>query len=106
MDDFYVVLPSNSIPSKEIYPENQPSHFRLRLAQPLELHGSWEVGISEIHLPFSWYNIDVANNSFIIVDSTSSRANKQRPYGDPIKEIISNPNRLRHDSYEGKNFRR
>jgi len=100
MDDFYVVLPSNSIPSKEIYPENQPSHFRLRLAQPLELHGSWEVGIAEIHLPFSWYNIDEDNNSFIIVDSTSSRAKKQRPFGDRIKEIVSNPKRTRHESSE------
>jgi hypothetical protein len=62
--DFYVVLPSNSIASKELFPNNKPSSFRTKLAQPVSLHGNWEVGVAEIHLPFSWRNVDNFNQRF------------------------------------------
>src|SRR5438477_6982618 len=64
--DFYVVLPSNSVYSKELFPANEPSSFSIKLSQPVSLLGEWEVGIAEIHLPFTWKNIDNYNQSFEI----------------------------------------
>src|SRR5207253_9644063 len=64
--DFYVVLPSNSVYSKELFPANEPSSFSIKLSQPVSLLREWEVGIAEIHLPFTWKNIDNYNQSFEI----------------------------------------
>src|ERR1043165_10041399 len=87
MDDFYLFLPSNSIPSGEIYPSNKPSSFRLKLAQPLTLHGSWEVGIAEIHFPFYWFNVDDDNNSFYILDKTPHLHKKRKSFESSITDI-------------------
>ena len=52
---FYLTLPSNS--SMDYYPDNTLTTYTTKLAQPLELEGSWEVGLAEIQYPRSWYNI-------------------------------------------------
>ena len=50
MDDFYVTLPSNS--NRTEFPNNHPNNFKVRLAEPLRLHGGgWSVGLSSISLP-------------------------------------------------------
>ena len=59
-DNFYVVLPSNA--STDLFPDNSQSRFRVRLRHPLQLHGSWEVGVAEIHMPLYWFNIDEDND--------------------------------------------
>src|SRR5687767_10937588 len=73
-DNFYVVLPSNA--STDIFPNNTQSHFRVRLRHPLQLYGSWEVGVAEIHMPLNWFNVDEDNDS---LELTWPDAPRKRP---------------------------
>ena len=55
MTHFYMTLPSNS--STAFYPENTLADFKTKLMTSIELNGDWEVGMSEIMYPRSWFNI-------------------------------------------------
>src|SRR5262249_11596754 len=46
---FYVTLPSTA--SHLLNPDNRPGKYTTRLARPLDLSGSWEVGLAEILFP-------------------------------------------------------
>jgi hypothetical protein len=50
-----MTLPSNS--SISHHPHNTVAQFTTALSQNVELEGDWEVGLAEICLPASWYNI-------------------------------------------------
>ncbi len=52
---FYLTLPSNN--SLQYYPNNTLTHFVTQLAHPINLHGSWEVGLAEIQYPHTWCNL-------------------------------------------------
>jgi hypothetical protein len=52
MNDFYLTLPSNTVP------ENRTSNFSVHLPTKLDLQGKWEVALSEIQYPHSWTNIN------------------------------------------------
>lgn len=39
------------------FPDNTLTHYLTRLPQPIDLEGSWEIGLSEIQYPHSWYNV-------------------------------------------------
>lgn len=53
-DSFYITLPSN-VDAPE-YPNNRANHFITPLPRALNLeHEKWEVGLSEINYPYSWY---------------------------------------------------
>ena len=41
----------------EYYHDNTLTTYTTRLPQPLDLKGSWEVGLAEIHYPHSWFNV-------------------------------------------------
>ena len=72
MSDFYITLPSNS--SMKHFPENTQSSYRTKLSAPLILTGDdWEVGISDIFIPKSWYNIDGHNNAYSITLDVEER---------------------------------
>ena len=65
-DQFFLVLPSNS--SMNIYPENKTAAYKVQLPHDLNLDVmKWEVGLSEIHLPNSFYNIREGHNTVIKV---------------------------------------
>ena len=53
----FLTLPSNS--SMDIYPENKLSDYMVHLPKEINLSGSWELGLSEILYPNTWYNIDI-----------------------------------------------
>ena len=55
VDQFYLVLPSNS--SLNYFPQNSLASYITKLAQPLELPGRWEAGLSEIQFKKSWFNV-------------------------------------------------
>lgn len=59
---FYVTLPSDS--SLRYFSGNKISHFITQLPSPINLIGEWEVGLSEIIYPHSWYNVNETNNTF------------------------------------------
>ena len=42
----------------DVYPENKLSDYVVHLPKEINLTGSWELGLSEILYPNSWYNID------------------------------------------------
>ena len=54
MSHFYATLPSNS--SMQVFPENKPQHYNVNVNFS-ELDGNWEVGLSELHCPTTWYNV-------------------------------------------------
>ena len=43
---FYITLPSES--SKNLFPENNPSEYTVRLPQWIQLNGNWEIGLHSI----------------------------------------------------------
>ena len=59
--EFYAMLPSNS--SLQYFPDNKRSNFVTKLSRTLQLDGEWEVGLTEIVYPHTWYNIRGGKNS-------------------------------------------
>ncbi|GFS56120.1 uncharacterized protein TNCV_1650492 [Trichonephila clavipes] len=45
---------------------NTQASFRTKLARPITLTGEWEVGLSEIFIPRTWFNIGNHNNKYSI----------------------------------------
>ena len=43
---FYITLPSES--SKDLFPENNPSEYIVRLPHWIQLKGEWEIGLHSI----------------------------------------------------------
>ena len=60
MDDFYVILPSNTPVIG-----NTASHFTVRLPQTLELDTSWTVSLSSIIYPFSFPTVGIDDDEYI-----------------------------------------
>lgn len=56
-DDFILYLPSNA--SQTLFPNNTPSHFRIKLPAPIDLGvvGGYELGLLEYCGPAVWQNI-------------------------------------------------
>ena len=64
-DEELVYLLSNG--SQHMHPQNTAANFTIQLAIPLEFGGEahqWEVGITELQLPTTFYNVTDGNNSF------------------------------------------
>ena len=55
MQEFYISLPSN-VNSPE-FPNNTTSNFKTVLLKTINLTGNWEVALTEISFPQSWYNV-------------------------------------------------
>ena len=92
MENFHITLPSNV---KSDY-GNTSSSYRTTLPYKLDLTGDWEVGVSEVFLPVSHYNIGNGNDrdrqiyfripDLVLVGVTISAGNYST-IGDLIKEI-------------------
>jgi hypothetical protein len=59
-----MTLPSNS--SMNYYPENTLAIYKTKLPQLFDLEGEWEVGLSEIQFPITWYNLAEAENHLFV----------------------------------------
>ena len=59
MAEFYLTLPSDS--SKEYFPDNTVTEFKVKLPKVIELQGMYEVGLAEISYPNNWNNIPAAD---------------------------------------------
>ncbi|XP_067121503.1 uncharacterized protein [Centruroides vittatus] len=64
MDNFYVTLISTA--SMDFFPNNTQSSFTSKINPPINLSGSWEVALSQIIIPRSWFNISSENNEYVI----------------------------------------
>ena len=63
----FLYLPSN-VPTQR-YVSNTPSHFKIPPAEPLNFCDphNWEVSLSELYFPSSYYNISQDNNSNLTI---------------------------------------
>nr|DAC81253.1 TPA_asm: penton [Astyanax tetra cavefish adintovirus] len=61
---FFVTLPSNS--SNDIYPNNKISCYTTKFAKPIELTGDWEVALTEVQYPHTWYSLKDWESLFFI----------------------------------------
>jgi hypothetical protein len=52
---FYLTLPSNA--SLDVFPDNKTTEYRVKLPQPIDLDGNWEVGLYSISYPHTWYTL-------------------------------------------------
>ena len=62
MNHFHITLPSDS--SLAYYPNNTVARFTTKLSQPIYLTGEYEVGLSELIFPHSWYNLDNSTRQY------------------------------------------
>ena len=51
----YLTLPRNS--SMNYFPNNTLTHYTTKLPKIMDLDGTWQIGLAEIHYPHSWYNV-------------------------------------------------
>ena len=63
----FLYLPSNV--ASQRYVSNTPSHFKIPQAKPLNFCDphNWEVSLSELYFPSSYYNISQDNNSNLTI---------------------------------------
>ena len=63
----FLYLPSNV--TSQRYVSNTPSNFKIPLAEPLNFHvpHNWEVSLSELYFPSSYYNISQDNNGNLTI---------------------------------------
>ena len=63
----FLYLPSNV--TSQGYVSNTPSHFKIPLAKPLNFRDAdnWEVSLSELYFPSSYYNISQDINSNLTI---------------------------------------
>jgi hypothetical protein len=71
MDNFYVVLPSNT-PIEG----NKTSHFTVRLPETLNLDSNWTVALSSIIYPISFTSLGTQENQFISIKKDSGSDEK------------------------------
>ena len=55
MTDFYMILPSNAC--KDTHPENNASDFTTEYDTPYDLHGRWQVALTELKCNFPIYTL-------------------------------------------------
>jgi len=65
-DQFYMILPSNS--SMRYFPENKTTCFITELPQSIDLHGRWEVALTEIQFPCSFLHIRSEEGTIRFID--------------------------------------
>lgn len=60
-DSFYLTLPSNTGYNKHA------ASFRVLLPRRIQLQGEWEVALSELIYPHTWYNVRAPDNIFYVI---------------------------------------
>ena len=89
---FYITLPSES--SKDLFPENNPSEYTVRLPQWVQLNGLWEIGLHSI--AYTQWNIirhlDEAI-SFTYPGGNGGKGGKMRKHYSSVNEYVSSINK-------------
>ena len=84
---FYLTLPSNS--SQTFFPNNTTTHYLTKLPQTITLKEEYEVGINEIQIPVSWYNVDKNQCWFKITPFSISNDTERNVFPTTIHEIAA-----------------
>ena len=54
-NEMHFVLPSNS--SMQTHRENQASDYKVDIEGGVKLSGDWEVALTDVHYPLTWFNV-------------------------------------------------
>jgi hypothetical protein len=68
-DQFSYIVSSDGC--MDIFPENHASNFKIMFKDPIEFKSDedWEVGLIDLHYPYSWYNVS-SDMVMLYADST------------------------------------
>lgn len=69
-DEFYLTVKSTD--SAEIYKDNTPMDFIVKLPYSLELGGDWAVGVNQIWIDKMWYNVKLSSFRLINTETNES----------------------------------
>ena len=99
---FYITLPSES--SKELFPENNPSEYTVRLPRWIHLKGNWEIGLHSIaYTP--WNIIQPLDEPIsFIAGGKEGKGGKMRKHYSSVKEYVSSINKSLKESHIGKSL--
>ena len=67
---FYLAIPSDS--SHKFFPGNKTSSYTTKLAKEIILHDDYEIGLSSIHFPLTYYNVSENEFKVFKVKETTS----------------------------------
>jgi len=88
--EFFITLPSNA--STHVF-NNKTSSYTTKLCQPLHLTGDWAVGLSNVSIPWSFYNIQKGEEIIIFIKGKKKEvvynAKLLAGYYDSITNIIN-----------------
>ena len=87
---FYITLPSES--SKELFPENNPSEYTVRLPRWIHLKGNWEIGLHSI--AYTPWNIiqPLDEPIFFMEGGKEGKGGKMRKHYSSVKEYVDSIN--------------
>ena len=97
---FYITLPSEA--SKELFPENNPSEYTVRLPRWIHLKGNWEI---ELHsIAYTPWNIIQPLDEPIsfITGGKEGKGGKMRKHYSSVKEYVSSINKSLEESHIDK----
>ena len=83
---FYITLPSES--SRDVFPENNPSEYTVRLPRWIQLKGEWEIGLHSIaYTP--WNIVQPLNEPISFMNGgNKGKGGKMRKHYSSVKEYI------------------
>ena len=97
---FYITLPSES--SKELFPENNPSEYTVRLPQWVHLNGHWEIGLHSIAYT-SWNIIQYLDEPISFMEGgKEGKGGKMRKHYSSVKEYVDSINASLKESHIDK----
>ena len=97
---FYITLPSES--SKELFPENNPSEYTVRLPQWVHLNGYWEIGLHSITYT-SWNIIRYLDEPIFFMErGKEGKGGKMRKHYSSVKEYVASINASLKESHIDK----
>ena len=102
---FYITLPSES--SKDLFPENNPSEYIVRLPHWIQLKGEWEIGLHSIACTRRniIHHLDGTISYAYPENGTTKTATtgKTRKHYSSVDEYVSSINELLEESHINKN---
>ena len=97
---FYITLSSQS--SKELFPENNPSEYTVRLPQWVHLNGHWEIGLHSIAYT-SWNIIQYLDETISFMEGgKEGKGGKMRKHYSSVKEYVDSINASLKESHIDK----
>ena len=99
---FYITLPSES--SGDVFPENNPSEYTVRLPRWIQLKGEWEIGLHSItYTP--WNIIQPLDEPISFMNGgKEGKGGKMRKHYSSVKEYIASINDSLKESHVDKSL--